>query len=186
MQQTETYKTQEVVNKVFIKGRIATLREINGTPVFTIVSKNGSRTIFVRMSCAKSVMPEDLKNKRHARVNIEGHIESYRAKRNEEGKRRIVQHFVADKIEPSKTLTDEIFGVMNNRLARLRSLQLMNMLQPFLQADILTPSRARKIVEEFVSGRTDELDNLVNSPDVPMQFESCLKIIKNFKEETLC
>lgn len=111
MQQTETYKTQEVVNKVFIKGRIATLREINGTPVFTIVSKNGSRTIFVRMSCAKSVMPEDLKNKRHARVNIEGHIESYRAKRNEEGKRRIVQHFVADKIEPSKTLTDEIFGV---------------------------------------------------------------------------
>lgn len=75
---------------------------------------------------------------------------------------------------------------MNNRLARLRSLQLMNMLQPFLQADILAPSRARKIVKEFVSGNTDELDNLVNSPDVPMQFESCLEIIKNFKEETLC
>lgn len=111
MQQTETYEAQEVVNKVFIKGRIVTFREVNGTPMFTVVSKNGNRIIFIKMSCAKSVMPENLKNARHARVNIEGHIESYRAKRNEEGKRRIVQHFVADKIEPSKTLTDEIFGV---------------------------------------------------------------------------
>lgn len=76
---------------------------------------------------------------------------------------------------------------MNNRLARLQSLQLMNALQPFLQADIIAPIQARKIVEGFVSGDTNELNNLVNSPDIPMQFDNCIKKLKNYiKEESLC
>ena len=53
-----TYKDQEVVNKVFVKGRVATISDVNGTVLFTVVSKNGNRTIFVKMSCKKSVMPQ--------------------------------------------------------------------------------------------------------------------------------
>ena len=104
-----TYKDQEVVNKVFVKGRVATISDVNGTVLFTVVSKNGNRTIFVKMSCKKSVMPQEIRGRGHARVDVEGHIESYLTKK--DGKRHITQHFVADKITLSKTLTDEIFGV---------------------------------------------------------------------------
>lgn len=67
---------------------------------------------------------------------------------------------------------------MNRR--RNQSLELLRLLQPFTQAGILMPAKAKKIVDEYVSGDTTELKNFVYSPDIPVAYNSVLKTLFQF------
>ncbi len=59
-------------------------------------------------------------------------------------------------------------------------MELLRLLQPFTQAGILMPAKAKKIVDEYVSGDTTELKNFVYSPDIPVAYNSVLKTLFQF------
>jgi hypothetical protein len=63
---------------------------------------------------------------------------------------------------------------------RLRSLELMSAMQPFLQGGVITPKNCREIVEDFVKGSSEKLRSFIFSPDIPMQYSGCVSKLNDF------
>lgn len=96
-----------IINKIVASGRVVSLNEKNGTCYITIASKNG-RDIYPKFVCSKDIVPE---LPTHARVKIEGHVESG-TKKNKDNKQWLMsQKFIADKVSLDTTMTEEAFGI---------------------------------------------------------------------------
>ena len=63
---------------------------------------------------------------------------------------------------------------------RIQSVQLMKLLQPFLQGGVLCAKNAKEIVDEYVSGNDAPLHNLITSPSLPMAYKNVAKQLNNF------
>ena len=55
---------------------------------------------------------------------------------------------------------------------RLRSMELLKLLQPFTQAGILSPADAKGIVDDFVKGEGKKLKSFIYSPDIPVAYNN--------------
>lgn len=101
------FKNETRVNKVVTTGRVISIRNVSKSKcIVTVISRNG-RDIYPRFLCDISKIPP---LQTHARVQVEGYIESHRYKDNEDGKWKVEQRIVADSIEPAVTITEEYFG----------------------------------------------------------------------------
>lgn len=113
------FKNEARVNKVLTTGRVISIRNVSKSRcIVTVISRNG-RDIYPRFLCDISKMPP---LQTHARVRVEGHIESHRYKDKEDGKWKVEQRIVADIIEPAVTITEEYFGEIGKFFAPLSTI----------------------------------------------------------------
>ena len=95
------------VGEIKASGRVVSERlNSKGQKIITIISKN-TDDVYLRFYCDPEIVPP---HNFHQHMTVEGHIEPTVYK-DEEKKFRLTFHFVADKIEVSRTLTEERFGV---------------------------------------------------------------------------
>ncbi len=50
------------------------------------------------------------------------------------------------------------------------SLKLMKGLQPFTQLGVMSAGKAKSIVDEFIKGNDEPLNDFILNPDMPMQY----------------
>ncbi len=67
---------------------------------------------------------------------------------------------------------------MNGR--RAKSLELMNLLQPFTQSGVLKAVHAGNIVSEYMKGNNKPLQDFILDPDIPGSMIPLTQKIKNF------
>lgn len=96
-----------LTNKIIASGRIVSINEKNGKCYVTVASKNG-RDVYPKFMCDKESLSE---LSAHARIRVEGHVESQAKKNKDVDKWFMTQRFVADSIVPEVTMTEQVFGV---------------------------------------------------------------------------
>lgn len=63
---------------------------------------------------------------------------------------------------------------------RIRAIELMKLLQPFTQGNILTPLEAENIVQEYISGNNKPIEDLACRPDIPVVFMNAIRRLLQF------
>ena len=63
---------------------------------------------------------------------------------------------------------------------RIRAIELMKLLQPFTQGNILTPLEAENIVQEYISGNKKPIEDLACRPDIPVVFMNATQKLLQF------
>lgn len=94
-------------NEVIAVGRVTSIKQsTSGKTVLTIVTQNGKNDVYIPFICPDGI-PAGVGHRSHA--TVVGHVESVTF-HPEENKTRHELRFVADHIEPSKTLAESAFG----------------------------------------------------------------------------
>ena len=63
---------------------------------------------------------------------------------------------------------------------RIKSIELMQILQPFMQGNLLSAQNAGEIVSGYVAGNDEPLKSFVNNPALPMAFMTVTQQLKAF------
>lgn len=102
-----SYRTDAAVNCLEIVGRVVNVFTKNDKKIMTVYSRNHMNDVYLYVELADEKAPLN----HHQAVSIKAHVDGYWYEDKETGKRRNVQHFVADQISNARTCVESAFGV---------------------------------------------------------------------------
>lgn len=65
---------------------------------------------------------------------------------------------------------------------RIKSIDLMQGLQPFTQIGLLKADEARQIVKDYVGGSNKSLLNFILNPHIPAQYMQLINNLRNYAD----